>query len=525
MKKTVLHRLIGLVLTLVLLLSALPVTASAASASLTGSSTVAAGSTVTLTLSVSGSSIYGLTATLSCGSGLSVNNYGCSVSGWSLEANGNKFSVYGTSATSGAILTVTLKVSDSVGSAASLNASFSEIVASDGENDVSLGTASWTGTTGAAKRSDAKLYGITVANVAYSPAFNSDIFTYTATVPYEVDKVSLDYFRNNNGSTVTVSGNKLEVGENTITFKVVSEDGKNTNYYKVLITRQPDPNYKKSDDATLSELTLDAGALSPVFDPNITDYVVYVPFETKTVTATAAGGSKSTVAGTEPLTLTGEDDVITVTCTAEDGVSRKTYTVHVVRMPEYDGVLPSITAGEPEEANPCTCGAAEGEPHKEGCPLYVEPEEPMFKLPMTVAMPLVGRVSSLIVGCIALALMLIIVFLLGLLIGQPRSRSRSEEPEEEAYYDESPRPPEDLGFMEQRPAVTSGGTRDEEEEYYRQPRVRIIPPESVEPQPEEPVYQEPQEEPAMPREPHEDDGRQYVEDMSLDDLLRDIRDL
>ena len=160
----------------------------------------------------------------------------------------------------------------------------------------------------------------------------------------------------------------MEVGENTITFKVVSEDGKYTNYYKLLVTRQPDPNYKKSDDATLSELSLDAGTLSPVFDPNVTDYVAYVPFETAKVTATAKGGAKSTITGAGEMALSDEgDNVMTITCTAEDGVSRKEYTVHVVRMPQYLGVLPTITVGEPEPeepVNPCTCGAAEGEPHR-----------------------------------------------------------------------------------------------------------------------------------------------------------------
>lgn len=531
MKKKFLHQAITFVLTALILLSIAPRPAMAASASFTGDATAAPGSTVTLTLSVSGANIYGLTATLNCGTGLSVANYGCSVSGWSLEVNGSKFSAYGTSSTSGAILTVTLKVSDSVGSAAALNASFNDIVASDGENDINLGTASWTGASGAAKRSDAKLYGITVANVAYTPAFNSDVFTYTATVPYSVEKLSLDYFRNNNGSTVTISGNKLSVGENTITFKVVSEDGKNTNYYKLLVTRQADPNYKKSDDATLSALTLDVGDLSPAFDPDITDYVAYVPFETEKVTASAtASSSKSTgLTGTDALTLKDDaDNVLTVTCSAEDGTTRKSYTVHIVRMPKYEGILPTVILGEPEPevpeepVNPCTCGAAEGEAHRKGCPLYVEPETPMYKLPLTVALPLVGQTSTLVVGGIALLLLLVIVFLLGMLIGQPRSRD--VDPEElDGSYEDPPRPPKNQGFMTHRPGVTAGGSaREEGPVSAAAPQERSV--KDSAPHAEAPRPQ-PSREPVRTAPAPEADAEKAVEDMSLDDLLRDIHDL
>lgn len=43
---------------------------------------------------------------------------------------------------------------------------------------------------------------------------------------------------------------------------------------------------------------------------------------------------------------------------------------------ENQGVNPSQPEepGNTGEQNPCTCGAAQGQPHKEGCPLYVPPD-------------------------------------------------------------------------------------------------------------------------------------------------------
>ena len=204
-----------------LVLAILPQRAEAAGASLSGSSSVQAGNSVTLTLSVD-SKILGLTADLNCGDGLTFTNYSCSVSGWSILVNQNHFSVYGTNSASGGIITVTLKVSSSVQGGAALSASFSNIVASDGETDIDVGTASWTGSVAAAPSGDCTLSAIMCGNATLSPAFSSGTTYYTAKVPYSVSKLSLDYNRNDKGQTVNISGNDLAVGVNTVTLKVTS---------------------------------------------------------------------------------------------------------------------------------------------------------------------------------------------------------------------------------------------------------------------------------------------------------------
>ncbi len=540
------HFIITLALTAAVLLTVAPRSAMAASASVSGESTVRPGQTVTLTLSVD-SNIYGLQGTFTCDEGLTLTNYDKFNSGWSMEFHPNSDGGYNFildgSMDKNRMLSVTLKAAKGLKEGTSLTASFSNLFANNGSGaDIDLGSVTWSGTTGAAPRNDAKLYGITCTNATLSPAFNSDVFTYTATVPYTTEKLEgLDYFRNNNGSKVSVSGNTLAVGENTITFKVVSEDGSRTNYYKLIITRQADPNYKKSDDATLSALGLSVGDLTPAFDPAVTDYAAYVPFETKslTVSATAASSKAAGVTGAGEVTLSEEEEtVLTVTCTAEDGVSRQSYTVHVVRMPAYEGMLPTIILGD--EPLECTCGAAEGEAHAQDCPLYVAPQEPVQKpgtwtLPAKVKLPLIGGVSLLAVAAILGVLLLIVVFLLGYLLGQPKAEEYDDDYDDDPGADEpeaAPAPqPKAAPVIQPEVRKAAPQSVDPAEPVvfraenlevprrrkmvlkFRDDQAEEIPPEAPPKAKDVPV--------SLPTQPDEQD----LERMSLDELLRDIKNM
>ena len=267
MKRTI-SRISALFLALVMMLTLLCVTAFAApAASLSGSSSVQAGSTVTLTLRVDGGNIYGLSGTLSYGSGLSFTNYNKSNGSWSMEVNGTKFSAYGTSADTGAILTVTLKVDSSLSAGTALSASFGDIVVSDGENDISLGTASWSGKVAAAPSGDNALASLSCSNATLSPAFSKSTTNYSCTVPFSVESLDLSYTKSDSGASVSISGNSLVVGENTVTITVKAANG-SEKYYTISVTRQQDPNYKASTDATLQELTIERGEPESQIQPH-----------------------------------------------------------------------------------------------------------------------------------------------------------------------------------------------------------------------------------------------------------------
>lgn len=403
MKKKLFRAVLSMAAALLIAVSALPRTAYAAGASLSGNSSVQPGNSVTLTLSVD-SKIYGLTADLNCGEGLTFTNYSCSVSGWSILVNQNRFSVYGTNSASGGVITVTLKVASGAQPGAALSAKFQNIVASDGEKDLELGTASWSGSVGAAPSDNCSLSAIMCGNFTLSPAFSPDTTYYTTKVPYSVSKLSLDYNRADKGQSVSISGTELAVGVNTVTLKVTAANGK-TRSYVIEATREQDPNYKPSTDASLSELTVEGVSLSPAFSSTVTDYIVYVPFETKTVKlAAAANDSKAHgIGGTGEVAIEKEgDNALVVTCTAEDRVTKKEYTVHVLRMPQYTGTVPNVSLPEPEP-----------EPAPEP-----EPEVPMLKIPVNVKLPLLGEVRTVVAIGGGVVLALILLFLLGLLIGR-----------------------------------------------------------------------------------------------------------
>ena len=399
MKKQFLKIFLTLTLCLVMLL---PQTAEAApSASLSGNSSIQAGSDVTLTLKVSGSGIMGVEATLNYDSSvLEYRSYSGLLSGWDVVPNGTKFVMYGVGNpinSSAGVVSVTFRVKSGLSVDTALSASFSGIVVSDGNSDSSVGSASWSGKVGAAPSNNCAISSLTCSNAKLSPEFSSSTTAYTATVPFDVTELKLDWRTADSGARVSVSGNSLVVGENTVTVTCTAPSGAQK-YYVITVTRQQDPNYKPSDVALLSDLTLDAAQLSPTFSGAVTDYVAYVPFETKSVTLTGIAKDEKALQVTEDtrqLVNEGET-VLSVTCTAEDGVTKKTYTVHVYRMPKYEGIIPTMEIIDPN----------------------AEPEIPSFAVPMVLDLPLLGETSTLTVAVVAAVLVIILLFLLGFLIGR-----------------------------------------------------------------------------------------------------------
>ena len=390
-----------LVLVLALLLALLPQRAEAASAALSGNSAIQAGSTVTLKLSISGSNIMGVEATLDYDSNvLEYTNYDQQINGWTMDSSGLKFILYGVSNpinSSTNVLSVTFRVKSGLESGTALSASFRDIVVTDGDNETNVGTASWSGKVDAPLSSNCNLSSLTCSNATLSPAFSSGTTYYTATVPYAVESLNLSYKTADAAARATVSGNSLVVGANTVTVTCTAATGAKKTY-TISVTREQDPNYKPSTDAMLKELTLDVGSLSPKFSGAVTEYVAYVPYETASATLSGVARDEKALNVTEStMRLTNEgDNVMTVTCTAEDGATAKTYTVHVYRMPKYEGIIPTMEIIDPN----------------------TPPEPPTYSIPMTLTLPLVGEMATSTVAVIGAALLVIILLLVGFLLGR-----------------------------------------------------------------------------------------------------------
>lgn len=92
----------------------------------------------------------------------------------------------------------------------------------------------------------------------------------------------------------------------------------------------------KSNDATLKSLTVSAGTLSPAFASGTTTYTVYVPYSTSKITITGvANASTAMVTGTGTKNLTAGENTLSVVVTAEDGTTKKTYTINVTVDTKY----------------------------------------------------------------------------------------------------------------------------------------------------------------------------------------------
>ena len=200
------------------------------------------------------------------------------------------------------------------------------------------------------------------ASLGLTPPFGPLVRNYRASVPNNVESVTLTATKTNNGATLSFirsddirqTGNAmevdytLEVGENPVTITVTSADGSRVKTYTVNVTRAG------SKDATLSAFDLsDAGGagitLTPAFDPGTTVYSATVPSLVDSVTLSTAknhaGASVVVIqSGTSaPDEATVElpfgSTLIKAMVTAEDGKPVLIYMVTVTRAGSNDATL------------------------------------------------------------------------------------------------------------------------------------------------------------------------------------------
>lgn len=543
MRKRISSVLAGLLAAL-LLWGLAPVTAEAAGASFSGSGSVRAGDSVTVTFTVSGSNIQGITAVLHYdSSALTLTGTRQLVgSSWSVDMSGGNLLAYDQSLSnpitgSAAVLAVTFQVKSGVAAGTRVSATITDIVATDGNSDQSLNDASWAASVAAPPSGNANLAGLSCGDYALSPAFSAGTTEYSVTVPYDVSRLPLDYRAADGGADVSVSGNQLSVGVNTVVLTVTAANGASRRY-TISATRQPDPNVTLSSDASLSELAPSTGQLSPAFSPEITEYAVYVPYETSKISLSATARDSKALGVTQPdASLKEGDNLLTVTCTAEDGTARD-YTVHVVRMPAFAGTLPQIGQPEPEDPAP-------EEPQTQPGPfraLWTALCAPV-DLPLNRWLPMYAILAA------GLVVLLVLLFFMGRAVGIAHRRHRllarlaqMEPPQSPEEPESVPETPESVPEPVPEPEAPAASTET--------PVPPVIVPESVPaeeapapeavtpPEEEVPAEETPAEEtPAEPEpapEPEEptsetpeepEDKPQTLDRDSLDALLEEIRNM
>lgn len=224
------------------------------------------------------------------------------------------------------------------------------------------------------KDSNSKLSNLTVSEGVLKPVFNSNNKNYEVTVPESTEKITIKATPSSNKAKVVyIFNNKeykefnnipIQKGNNSVLIKVIAEDN-TTSTYTVVIKRpnsgtpvnpddpKPPVNPDLSSDATLINLTVDKGVLTPSFKKETEDYKVTVPSNVNTITITATPNDKATVkyiyndeeytSFTNMGIITGKN-IVNVVVTAEDG-TQKTYTIEITKEKDTNNNLSSLSVG------------------------------------------------------------------------------------------------------------------------------------------------------------------------------------
>jgi hypothetical protein len=182
---------------------------------------------------------------------------------------------------------------------------------------------------------DATLSSLTISSGTLTPSFASGTLSYTASVANSVTSVTVTPTVTEAHATVTGAGNiNLNIGDNIISIVVTAQDGTTRVTYTITVNRA------QSSDASLSNLTISSGTLTPAFSSNNYSYSDNVSNSVTSVTviptvhdstATVMVNSISVASGQPSgnINLNVGSNTITVMVTAHDGTTQQPYSITV----------------------------------------------------------------------------------------------------------------------------------------------------------------------------------------------------
>lgn len=361
------RKIVTVLVLMAVLLCMIPAVSAAGSAYWGGPSVVRAGDTIVLTF-YAGGGIYGGSGAISYNSDvLTLQSCTPAIGGsWAVELGGSNFVFYDNTMKnpitgSSAIFQATFQVSAGAQPGAEVWVRATGVTLSDGEQDMGMGTVSYSKTVAEPLSDNCNLAYMTVTGATISPAFSSQTTRYTAKVPFTVSSIGVEAKAEHEGAKVSISNPTLAAGATTNVVITVTAENGTTKSYIIAVAREQDPNYVESDNANLSSLSVDGYAMSPAFSPEVLQYYAWLPYEAESVAVNAEQEDKKAqyqIGAYEQL-LPGKGTDIAVNVTAEDG-TQKVYTVTVVRAPSHDQVEqflagerePDPTQPEPTEPEP-----------------------------------------------------------------------------------------------------------------------------------------------------------------------------
>lgn len=178
------------------------------------------------------------------------------------------------------------------------------------------------------------LASLSINGASLDQPFDPNNTNYSAKVPFEIETASINANPADGKARVSVSGNSGLISEETsnVSVTVTAENGASKTY-TIAVTRGKDPNKVLSTDNHLRKLEPSIGILSPVFDPEKENYVIYLPYEVDTISFNAkVSDSRYGILNTDApdKLVPGIANVFRFSITAEDE-SVKVYTVVVKR--------------------------------------------------------------------------------------------------------------------------------------------------------------------------------------------------
>ncbi len=329
-----------LIIICVLLSTAVCIPVSAAGATLGFSKAdLRAGDSFSVTLNVSLSNALTVNGSFSYSGPVKLNSISGKIG--TLDTNGNNIFVdLGNSTVNGskAIVVANFTVNSNAAVGEKISVSFSGFFSNlNGDNAIS---GSESKTVLAPLANDNNLSSLTVKNATITPAFSASTTSYSASVPFEVEKLDIAATAADSKAKVSVnSPNLTPNGTTNVTVTVTAESGAKKTY-TIAVKRAQDPNYKPSANSSLSEISVEGFLLSPIFNAEVENYVVWLPYETESVkiSGSAADSMSSVeVIGGDKLAA-GQDNIVKVVCTAENG-TKKEYNVVVKRAAAHDGSI------------------------------------------------------------------------------------------------------------------------------------------------------------------------------------------
>lgn len=168
-----------------------------------------------------------------------------------------------------------------------------------------------------------------------SPQFQKEVKQYYIVVNNLVESLEVTALPENKKASVTITGNKnLQLGKNTITIHIVSEDGSKEEDYQIFVTKTQNI---EAANANLETLAIQEAMLYPDFTNNTLNYEAEIPFTTEKINLLAIAqnpNAKVEIQGNGAMQV--GDNIVQVIVTATDGITNKLYEIIVHRRNEEE---------------------------------------------------------------------------------------------------------------------------------------------------------------------------------------------